>query len=336
MVNTTPGSTLNTTAINSALSSAAWTTAVRCGVVRVVGADRLDFLHRLTTNDLLSLTAGTGIQTVLQTEKARIIDVLTMLHDSEQTLLLTSADTAPQVVSWLRKYIIMEDVKVTDVTSQWTRTDILGHHSAHAVQELINVDVSKLALCSWSITQFEQPLLVVRVPSVADLGFALIGHHDAIASVNVCLEQNKDILPQLDYRELEYLRICAGMGAHNKEFTSDYNPLEAGLLHLTSFTKGCYIGQEVIARLDSYNKVKQRVMGISAEHLEEGWKLVDGGEIIGVVTSTTPSCDGTQTLALAYIRQTYATHGAPVTVASNQGQFVTATIHMLPMEHTCQ
>ena len=262
--------------------------------------------------------------------------MLTILHDSEQTLLLTSAGTAPQVVSWLRKYIIMEDVKVTDVTSQWTRTDILGHHSADAVQELINVDVSKFGLCSWSTTQFDQPLLVVRVPSVADLGFALVGHHDTLAGINACLAHNKDVLPQLEHNELEYLRICSGMGAYNKEYTSEYNPLEAGLLHLTSFTKGCYIGQEVIARLDSYNKVKQRIMGISAEHLEAGWKLVDDGNTIGEITSTTPSCDGTHALALAYIRQAYATPGSAVTVVSNQGQYVAATIHMLPMEHSCQ
>ena len=145
------------------------------------------------------------------------------------------------------------------------------------------------------------------MPSPTEVSYWVIGSQATMSVFIDELSHNAEQLPQLSASEAEYLRVIAGMGAIGHEWQELYNPLEAGLLHLTSFTKGCYIGQEVVARLDSYNKVKQRLMGITSHELiAQGNEVVANDVVIGFVTSAVPSCDGASTLALAYVRGEHA------------------------------
>jgi folate-binding protein YgfZ len=324
--------------IQAARQEAVWYDVGAVGVVTARGKDRVDLLHRLTTNDLTGLHQGNGKQTVLLTEKARIIDVLTVLQDAEQSLLLTDASTSAEVTSWLRKYTIMDDARFTDVSAAWQRLDVVGPHSGEAVYQLLDVDVRTFAMCQWTTTQHESPLTIVRLPSVCDLGYAIIGSPEAIAALRAPLRM-QDALLEASESDFEYLRICAGMGRHGAEFTDANNPLEAGLLHLTSFSKGCYIGQEVVARLDSYNKVKQRVMGVTAPHLSVGSLLMADGEQVGIITSVSPDCMSTGMIGLAYVRSAHAIDGASLQAATSQppaaNRQLPTTIHQLPMNLPC-
>ena len=98
---------------------------------------------------------------------------------------------------------------------------------------------------------------------------------------------------------------------------------------MIDFKKGCYIGQEVIARLDSYNKVHKRLMGISSQsHFEEHDPIYVDNEQIGVITSTC-SLEGT-TIALGYIRSEHS-YDQTVIQIQHQGKSVDAVVHILPM-----
>src|SRR4051812_20490020 len=83
------------------------------GRVEASGVDAIDLLHRMSTNDLLPLIGkpGTGAQTVLTTEKGRIIDLVTVLSHGNSAVLITSGGREDQVIQWLDKYVIMEDAK---------------------------------------------------------------------------------------------------------------------------------------------------------------------------------------------------------------------------------
>ncbi len=320
---------VNRTVIDAARSSAAWRDAGKQGVVTASGKDRLDLLHRLTTNDLTHVPVGHGKQTVLLTEKARIIDVLTVLQDSDHALLLTSPAMADVVVRWLRKYIIMDDVRVHDSSERWHRVDVIGPYSASVVSELFHIDASAWSLCQWERTPAPSPLTIVRIPSVTELAYAVIGEQSAVSEVVTTM---REALPELQPTDHEFLRICAGMPASKSELSEEYNPLEANLLHLTSFTKGCYIGQEVVARLDSYNKVKQRIVGITASSLLSGESLTADGERVGLVTSVSADCTGSAMCGLAYLRTSHAIPGSTV-FATESEQAV--YIHQLPMDIPC-
>ena len=87
----------------------------------------------------------------------------------------------------------------------------------------------------------------------------------------------------------EALRVTLGVPAHGSELGDAYNPLEAGLMGAISFTKGCYIGQEVIARLDTYQKVQRRLVSLTLpESVESGTRLMQNNREVGTLTSVSP------------------------------------------------
>lgn len=316
----------------AARTSAAWLYRRGTTVIRCTGSDRIDFLHRMTTNDLTKLQPDHGIQTVVVNEKARIIDVLSVLQGQDEAFLLGSAGTAATVIPWLRKYIITDDVKLTDVTSQFECIEVLGPQSSEVVQGLLSIDCSRWSLGQWVCVNVDDTsVIVVRVPSSCELSYLLIAERSTLSTIATALATPQNHVPELIATDAEYLRVLSGMGAFDHEWSEAYNPLEAGLLHLTSFTKGCYIGQEVIARLDSYNKVKQRIMGLmTTSEISEGDVIMVDDKPVGVVTTVTPACDGTHWLALGYVRGEHAISNTPVKLQS-QGAILTAVQHLPPL-----
>ncbi len=267
---------------------------------------------------MTKLLPGHGIQTVIVNEKARIIDVVMVLQSTDEAVLLGSSGTSSSVVSWLKKYVITDDVRFTDLTASHRTIEIMGPRSAEVVEGLLAVDCSRWSLGQWArVVVDDQDVVVVRMPSACEVSFMLVAAPLALEVVAESLRSTPHLVPELTPTEAQYLRVLSGLGANDHEWSGAYNPLEAGLLHLTSFTKGCYIGQEVIARLDSYNKVKQRIMGITAQtQLHEGDVIMVNEQPVGVVTTVVSSCDGRSWLALGYIRGEHAVSNTPVVIQS--------------------
>ena len=318
---------------------AAWTDRSTISVILMTGADRLDLMHRLTTNDVRTIQPGHGRQTVLLTDKARIIDVVTLLNDVDDTMLLASPGASDEILSWVRKYVILDDVRLRDSSNTLDAIEILGPRSGEVAQALIRADVASFATGQWIDIQLDdnQQLRVVRVPSSCEVSFLVIGTHATIDTVREHLVAMGDALPHLDEAQTEYVRVLAGMGKRGNEWTLSFNPLEAGLLHLTSFTKGCYIGQEVVARLDSYNKVKQRIMGLVCPALVSvGDQIRADGTSIGTVTSVVPGLGSSQWFALGYVRGEFAHAGTHVQI-EHEGESVVADLVLPPMtDPACQ
>lgn len=318
-------------AISFAQSAVAWHRNHNLAYILAEGKDRTDLLHRLTTNDLSTLSSSHGIQTVLVTEKARILDVLTVLQGDDSALIIGSASTSESTIGWIRKYVIMDDVRLRDHSGRLDSIEIIGPQARGIAEDLLGREFASFAICDWMFgTVGELPVRAVRVPSSCEVAVRLIGETDAINEICNELSKSNSAIPELTPNEVEYLRILSGMGKHGNEWSDAYNPLEAGLLHLTSFTKGCYIGQEVVARLDSYNKVKQRVMGLTSTHpISTGSQILFEGKPIGMVTSSVRSIVDDVTYSLAYIRGEHAHDGSTVLVKDSE-DIVKATVSLLP------
>ena len=213
-------------AIRSARTVAGWIDRSNHGLITLKGADRLDLLHRLTTNDLTGMRPGNGRQTVLLTEKARIIDVVTVLEDSDHADLIVAPETAATVIRWLKKYIIMDDVRVSDRSADTGMIEIMGPRSGEVVQQLTGLDVAALPKTDWKRTE-DGAITVVRMPSSCEVSYWLVGSNEEIASVANTLKEQGDTLPELHADEDEYLRVTAGMGRLGHEWSESYNPLDA-------------------------------------------------------------------------------------------------------------
>jgi len=292
----------------------------------------------MTTNDLTKLVPDHGIQTVIVNEKARIIDVVMVLQGNDEAMLFGSQGTSTQITSWLKKYVITDDVRFADQSSQNGCIEIMGPRSAEVVEGMFSIDCSKWSLGQWARIDVDgQSATIVRMPSPCEVSYWIVAENTTIDVFREVLTANAASIPMLELDDYKYLRVLSGMGAYDHELSEAYNPLEAGLLHLTSFTKGCYIGQEVIARLDSYNKVKQRIMVIvSQTEMHEGDVVMRDATPVGVITTVALSCDSSASLALAYVRGEHAVSESSIQVAS--GDIVIEATQYLPpyVDPSCQ
>ena len=295
------------------------------GVIQAEGQEVLDLIHRLSTNGCLNLQAQMGKQTILTNEKGRIIDVITVINRNDHTLILTSHGNEQQVISWLKKYIIMENIRFTIMTNDVEMVTIHGPESLDFVSQFIRGDLLTLPMHS-AISKSDSNRFAIRSMPIHELQFLIIDQKE-----NGLLDyfsSQKDI-PELFSNDWNRERILAGQGIYSHEWSDAYNPLEAGLLHLIDFKKGCYIGQEVIARLDSYNKVNKRLMGISSQsHFEEHDLIYVEDEQIGVITSISSLED--MTIALGYVRSEHSYDETNIKI-QHQGKSVDAVLHVLPM-----
>ena len=295
------------------------------GIIKADGQEVLDLIHRLSTNGCLNLQAQMGKQTILTNEKGRIIDVITVINRIDHSLILTSPGNEQQVISWLKKYIIMENIRFTIMTNDVEMVTIHGPESLDFVSQFIGGDLLTLPMHS-AISKSHTNRFAIRSMPIHELQFLIIDQKD-----NGLLDyfsSQKDI-PELYSNDWNRERILAGQGIYSHEWSDAYNPLEAGLLHLIDFKKGCYIGQEVIARLDSYNKVNKRLMGISSQsHFEEHDLIYVDDEQIGVITSIF-SLEN-MTIALGYVRSEHSYDETNIQI-QHQGKSVDAILHVLPM-----
>jgi folate-binding protein YgfZ len=309
--------------LHSARTSAAWRNCSRIGKITAKGADRIDLLNRLSTNELKDLQPGAGRQTVLTTEKGRIVDVLTVLADENSLFILTSENNAQPVRDYLRKYTIMDDFKTADVTEDFGAIEIFGPRSGVFLKEALGIDIQNLPMHGFlKANIFENEVTILRRESVAELAYLLIYKKEAEENFLNAFKNYGENLPEIENETFKILRVESGMGILGSEWTDAYNPLEAGLLHNISFKKGCYVGQEVIARLDSYNKVSKRLTGFKSEReIPVGAEIFADGKSVGKITTTAFSDLLKTHSALGYIRSEFAQDGFPVEIAFEGERF---------------
>lgn len=262
------------------------------GVVRLVGEDALDLLNRLSTNDLAELPPGTFSHTLLTTSQGKLIDWLRVASLDDQLTLITSPGRAERVAEWLEQYTIMEDSSARVVNEQVPLTRWLGPTAGEWVESKIASPTAVLST---------ETGLLMRAPRELGQGADFIGEPQgsefgaAIRRAGV-----KALTEELYERE----RIAAGIPSPAAEFQRDINPLELRLeKHAVSFSKGCYVGQEVLSRLDSYNKVARRLMGFECDvplAPRDDVRITLNGKTVGRVTSTSVA---ETTVGLAIVNQ---------------------------------
>jgi tRNA-modifying protein YgfZ len=306
----------------------------------------LDLLQRMTTNNVLPLKAvreagtvsGMGTQTVVLTEKARMLDVCTVLARENDVLMLCSEGKAVEIMAWLDKFIFVDDVQLTDTSATFGAVMVMGPRSPQLLAELTGNSVQDLRGCDWQEVILREEfggisMMVVKQPPLCELCYILLFDASHQHSVEAVLLGLGNDVPVLSEHTFEVLRIEAAWGKSGTEWTDQYNPLEAGLVGLVSFTKGCYIGQEVIARLDTYNKVKMRLSGfIAAEPIPEGARFFDDNAavptVIGTITSSAYSPELAKYIALGYIRSNFANPGTSVFATTEERQISTEIIKL--------
>ncbi|MEB3309025.1 MAG: folate-binding protein [Snowella sp.] len=287
------------------------------GILQLKGNDRTRFLHNQTTNNLNGLKAGQNCQTVFVNSTGRTLDLVTAYLVEDAIWITVSPNRRQFLFNWMDRFIFpMDKVELGDLSEQYIKITLLGKAS--------EIYLQKLGLTRSEANQHTE-VLIHNIPCYLangnDLGlpgYTLIVPVDHLTTIQTQL-LNDGALAISD-RLWEHLRITQGRPMPDQELTEDYNPLEAGLWKAISFEKGCYIGQETIARLNTYKGVKQRLWGIRLNQIAEvGTPIMLEGEKVGILTSFT---DLETLFGLGYIRTKAGGEGLTVQVGEASGEVV--------------
>ena len=279
------------------------------GCLKATGEDALDLLNRLSTNKVDHLEPGNWAPTVLTSDRGRIVDLLCVVNAGHCVYLLTSPGQQQPVMEWLDKYTIMEDLEVEDLSDSMAVMALVGPEASIVLgledagpdylpgrqypAPTLNVKGTDAIVVGYPMGEMPSYLLVAPAEEEGAITASLNGAGASPASAD----------------EWEALRVCSGAPAFGSEMGEPYNPLEAGLIGAIDFTKGCYIGQEVIARLDSYDKVQKYIAVLrfsEGSDVTVGASLAHEGRSEGTVTSLYRTPEG-ELRGLGYVR-TAAAH----------------------------
>ncbi len=284
------------------------------GRVRAVGGDRLDLLDRMSTNAMTDLAAGEARPTVFTTPIARIIDLVWVLNRGDEALLVTGVGRAPAVRRWLAGYIFFrDDVKLPDASGELEQIGLFGPKAA-AIAEAIVPGAESLAEDRF----LEQDEVIVwRGQPLAGGGFSVIAPASKMAAAwQTAVAAGARPAGEACY---QMLRLAAGRPAAEHELTEVYLPLEVDLWNAVSFTKGCYIGQEINARMESRGKLARRLVGLKlGAPVAAGAEVRAGDSVAGRVTSAAVLPDRGP-VALAVLKTAVADAGTPVMVGEVPG-----------------
>jgi folate-binding protein YgfZ len=301
-------------------------------MIVVSGSDRASYLHGLLTNDITSLTSGTGCYAAYLTPQGRMISDLWVYELGDLILLAMPRTAKGTILAKLDQFIFSEDVKLGDVSETFVGTAVVGPAAADALASVLPGTPSEalqaLAEHGNLRASFDgQPAIVVRVTDTGEPGFDVVVERESAASFQAALGRNGVIA--VDAATADTLRIEAGIPKFHRDMDEDTIPLEAGIeSRAISMTKGCYVGQEVIVRVlhRGHGRVARRLVGLVLEGRQlpaDGAAVSSDDRDAGRITSAAFSPPHDAAIALAYVHRDFVEPGTALRV-DNRPAVVTA------------
>jgi tRNA-modifying protein YgfZ len=248
-------------AYSAARTAIAWADLRGLGWQRVSGRDRLDFLQRLSTNDFRKLAPGAGLPTVLATATGRMIALLIACATEDALYLRTPPGRAGALASHFNSLIFWNDeLEVSDLSAETVQIGLFGPGAARWLADATGASLDDLQpyACRSGI--------IGGTPAMIQRGGLLEAPDWTVIAAAKYVDELRAILtaaaPALNEGQVEVIRVEKGIPAWGSELSDQVTPLEAGLRDAVSDNKGCYTGQEVIARQLNYDKVTRRMVGL--------------------------------------------------------------------------
>jgi folate-binding protein YgfZ len=319
-------------AYTAARTTMAWSDLIGCGWLRVTGRDRLDFLQRIATNDFRKLAPGAGLPTVLATATGRMIALLIACATADAIYLRTPPGRAGALAAHLNSLIFWNDeLEVGDLSAETIQIGLFGPEAAKWLADAAGVVFDDLQPYAWHGSS------IGGTPAMIQRGGALEAPDWIVIAPAKYENELRAILtataPALNEGQAEAIRVEKGIPTWGSELSDQVTPLEAGLRAAISDNKGCYTGQEVIARQLNYDKVTRRMIGLllPANAPIAGLKgaAIAAGGRGGFVGTAVWSPALERPIALAFVPRDIAESGTKVTIRPDEGEII-ATVTDLP------
>jgi folate-binding protein YgfZ len=318
-----------TSAYEAARRRAAWIDRSDRGRILLAGADRASFLQGLLTNDVAALKRGQGCYAAYLTPQGRMIADMHVYELGDRILLTAAGELKEPLLQRLDQSLFSEDVQLRDVTGAYAQVAIVGPEAVSLVGRVatgIESDVLTALPEHGNVSaRFEgETAIVTRTGDAGEPGFDLFVDRAKMERL-VAAAAAAGAVP-LDAADAEAIRIEAGIPLFHRDMDEQTIPLEAGLeTRAISFSKGCYVGQEVVIRVlhRGHGRVARKLAGLV---LEGGAAPAAGTPVraadreVGHVTSAAMSPALGRPIALAYLHSDFLAPGTAVTVAGVSGE----------------
>jgi folate-binding protein YgfZ len=311
------------------------------GAIALTGRDRASFLHGLVTNDIRRLTPGTGCAAAFLTPKGKMLADCVVLCEEDRLELDCEGELASKIEDLLRKYLVFNDVTIVNATAANAVFHVAGKAGGkdrREEEDLLRTIIrlgDDFALPREPHAHCGHPVRVVRENRTGVPGY------DVRCPSSLSEEIRRAFLSAgariASFDRLDELRIAAGIPRWGFELTEAVLPDEAGLRErgFISENKGCYIGQETVARIKTYGHVNRRLVllsvsgGVPARENE----IFFEGEKSGAVTSVTPLSGSGGSVALGYVRRERCEPGTALSVRTPEGDLA-ATVEASPASYS--
>lgn len=275
------------------------------GRIAAKGEDRKRLLHAMTTNHIEQLAPGQGAYAFFLTAQGRIIADAGVFCREDSLLLSLEAETREKIYQHLDRYIIADDVTLEDLTSSTCELGVEGPGAGEwLAAQGAPLPEQPFACATWGET------LVVNASVTGGPGWRVIAPAALREELGAGLEAASP-------EAIEAVRLEHGQPRYGADITEANLVQETGMLHAVSFSKGCYLGQEIVERVRSRGQVNKLLTALRIDLPAApgpGTKILADEKEVGAVTSAAISPAGQCVRALGYVRAEALRGGSPLTV----------------------
>jgi folate-binding protein YgfZ len=309
------------------------------GLLQFTGPDRLSFLQGMLSNDLRSLKTFEGQYATILTQQGKVIADVRVLCSLNSFYLDFWENLKSKIVDHLNRYLVADEVEITDRSEEYAILSIQGPNAEALLRKLMGLSELPTRPKQHAMVTIEgAAVCVVRDSDTGESGFDLIIPRAHLLTIAKSLTEIGKPFGAAWVGENAHnvLRIEAGVPRYGIDFTEDNLLLEVGIDHAVSFTKGCYLGQEVVERIRSRGHVNKKLVGLlvaAREPLTAGDLVFAGDKEIGQVTSSTHSPALKTAIALGYVHKDFWGAGTAV-VVNHDNAPIAVTVTDLPFVKT--
>lgn len=239
-------------------------------LLQLTGKDRLPFLHRLLTNDLLKLKPGSGAYAFFLHRTGKILFDLNVIHQEDRTLLEVDIRHRADLLQELERYLFADDVQCTDLTYQQGHLSLIGPQAATLLDTLLETSIAHTLIAPFSsalATLSSIPITLFRQDLTGESGYEILVPRAQLVTLwQLLLKSNSAPHPlrPIGWAAFNMARIETGTPLFGIDFTDTSLPLETGpnYARAVSLTKGCYPGQEIVARMHTRQSVSKKIVGL--------------------------------------------------------------------------
>ncbi|MCC6139290.1 MAG: aminomethyl transferase family protein [Nitrospira sp.] len=307
------------------------------GKIRVTGDDRVKWLQSVISNDLLPLQPGQGRYSSFLTHKGKMLTYFRCYVLTDAVMLEDVGEIGDHTFTALRKFLLYgTKAKMENGAESWGLLLVSGPKAAQTVKSAFGVDCSDVQPVNFVTAQIGgQQALVIRTEETGEVDLEILLPADAIATAWTSLMQAGAAsgIKAIGSQAREALRMEAGIPKAGPELNEEIVPPEANLEGKAfSLNKGCYPGQEVVARMDTYGNVRRKLVGLVLKDSAippRGAKLFSGDREVGWVSSATFSPQQHAVITFGFPLRDFSKAGTALSIEAD-GARHDATVADLP------